>query len=418
MWSCLRLIARLRNHPMLVCAGAAGLALAVLAPAADAQTLDDFFNNQVLQEVRLQVNSKDLQNLHLHFTEDTYYPADFQWSGVKVSNVGIRNRGGGSRNPSKLGLRVEFDHYSPTNFLGLKTLVLNNVWQDASMLHESVAMAFFARMGQPAARAAFTKLYVNNEYSGVYLLEEAVDELFLRRTLGERTGYLFEDIYTYPYYGTDLGDNLGPYKTLFEIKDPHTNDSDSLLYQPIRNLFREVNQARAATWLDVVSQYLDLGQFITHIALENFLAEFDGVLGYAGMNNFYIYRSGATTPHRFIVKDKSQTFSGSDYPIFQNADQNSLTIGAFAFDDLRNQYLDMLSQCAASADATDTPGDVGWLEGEIAREANLIRDAAYADPLKYYTSDAFDQDIVNITQFGHARGKFVTTEVGKARKPQ
>jgi hypothetical protein len=34
-----------------------------------------------------------------------------------------------------------------------------------------------------------------------------------------------------------------------------------------------------------VERYLDVSQFVIHIAIENFLSENDGVLGYTGMNN-------------------------------------------------------------------------------------------------------------------------------------
>ena len=82
-------------------------------------------------------------------------------------------------------------------FLGLKSIVLKNLWQDGSMMHERLAMAFFARMGQPASRQSFCRLYINNELQGLYVIVESVDNSYLDRTLGEHAGYL----YSYQFQG-------------------------------------------------------------------------------------------------------------------------------------------------------------------------------------------------------------------------
>ena len=89
-----------------------------------------------------------------NYSENTYYTADLQWRNIRVRNAGVRSRGSASRNGDKLGLRVDFDRYvTGQRFLGLKSIVLKNLWQDGSFMHEALAMAFFARMGQPAPRA-------------------------------------------------------------------------------------------------------------------------------------------------------------------------------------------------------------------------------------------------------------------------
>jgi CotH protein len=392
--------------------------LASAAAPAGAQTIDDFFNPEVVQEVRLWINSRDLQTLRARFTEDTYYTADLEWRGLRVRNVGVRSRGGGSRNDRKLGLRVEFDHYAKgQRFLGLQTLTLNNVWQEPSMLHESVTMTFFRRMGQPAPRVSFARLILNNQYAGVYLLEELVDPLFLQRTLGRGEGYLFEFIYLndLPFFGGFLGDDFAPYKRLFETKDPHKLDSDSLLFTPIVSLFRDVAQPVDDVWRESVGRYLDLPQFVTHIAIENFLAELDGVLGYAGMNNFYLFRPAGSDQHRFVVKDKSETFYLTEFPIFLRVEENVLATGALSFPDLRATYLDTLLQGVTVANEPDVPGGAGWLEREITRQSDLIRDAVLADPVKQFSNDAFEQEVERLKAFARGRGAFVTAEVAKER---
>src|SRR6266496_6676472 len=83
--------------------------LVMCASAAHAQTVDDLLDPTTLQDVRLTVNARDLQALRADYLQNTYYPADIEWRNVHLRNVAIRSRGTGSRNPIKLGIKIEFD---------------------------------------------------------------------------------------------------------------------------------------------------------------------------------------------------------------------------------------------------------------------------------------------------------------------
>src|SRR5581483_2446001 len=102
----------------------------------------------------------------------------------------------------KPGLHVDFNRYvTGQRFLGLKAVELKNVLEDPSMIRDSLAMELFTRMGQPASRESFARLYLNDAYQGVYAIMESVDETFLQRTLGEDAGYLLKREFVSEYYG-------------------------------------------------------------------------------------------------------------------------------------------------------------------------------------------------------------------------
>src|SRR5262245_45496680 len=102
---------------------------------------DAFFDDKVLHEIALVINSKDWQALQENYLLNTYYPSDFRWRDKVVRNVGIRSRGNASRSAVKPGLRVDFDRYTTDQtFLGLKSFVLRNNTQDPSSLHEPISM--------------------------------------------------------------------------------------------------------------------------------------------------------------------------------------------------------------------------------------------------------------------------------------
>src|SRR5262245_34549094 len=163
---------------------AAGV-LAASAAMASAQTQDEFFDDSSLQDVRITISERDWSDLKAHFDENIYYAADLTWRGVTLRNVGIRSRGGGTRNGTKPGLRVDVNHYvSNQEFLGLKAFELKNMATDPSLLRETVAMKLYAQMGIPVPREAHARLSINNQYAGVFVIVEAIDRTFLSRTLG------------------------------------------------------------------------------------------------------------------------------------------------------------------------------------------------------------------------------------------
>ena len=376
---------------------------------ASAQTAADLFDRDAVQEIRLFINSRDLDQLRTKFREDVYYVVDFQWRNLRVRNAAVRSRGGVSRNPSKPALRIDFNRYTTgQRFVGLKSLVLDNLWQQPSFVAESTTMAFFDRTGQPAPRVSFCRLFINNVYHGVYTIIEAVDTDFLARTLGENAGYLFSYQMQQAFYGDYLGDDLGEYKLRFQPQN-HELESDAILYAPIRDLFREVNQPDDGVWRDRVEQYVDLRQFVTHVATEHFLSEIDGILGTYSMNNFYLYRYAGTSRHRLIAWDKDSTLEFPDFPIFWNAEQNAVFRRAMAHRDLFELYLAVLERCALAAAEDD------WLEREITRAAALVAPHVRADVRKRFSNDEFDQAVIALQQFARERPSFVLKEVQKIR---
>src|SRR5262245_34163456 len=157
-------------------AGILALAAGVLTVAtrlALAQSPSDpsnaLFDDTVIHEIRLFVNSRDWAALKADFQGNTYFPANLRWKDQTVRNIAVRFRGGGSRRPDKPSLRVDFNRYTDgQTFLGLKSFILRNNSQDASNMRERLAMAFFRRMGLPAPRESHTRAFVNNEDLGLF----------------------------------------------------------------------------------------------------------------------------------------------------------------------------------------------------------------------------------------------------------
>lgn len=378
-----------------------------ISPAA-AQTAAELFDGNTIQEIRLSVNSRDLRTLRERFQDNTYYPADLTWRNVKVRNVGIRSRGLGSRNGTKIGLRVDMNRYTGGQTLaGLSTIVLDNLWQDDAMIRERLAFTMFERVGLVAPRESFCRLFINNEYQGLYAITEEIDADFVRRVTGETDATVFEYHYVRDWRFDDLGE-LSNYKPMLEPRT-HRLDADSTLYAPIQNLVREVNGPDDAVWRERVEQYIDLNQFMMHAAVEAFISENDGLLGYAGMNNFYLYRSPGATRHRLFPWDKDNAFLFIDGPI-ATTDTNVLFQRAMTFGDLKELYLSTVEQAARTAAAD------GFLAAEIERLAAQIFDAARSDTRKQFSNQRFDDAVEFMRQFATQRPGLVLDQVARIRR--
>jgi hypothetical protein len=383
-----------------------------------AQSINDFFDGTVLQEIRLEINPKDWATLKANPASNTYYPCNLKWHGLVIENIGIRQRGGSTRNTIKPGLRIDFNRYEAgQTFLGLKSVGLDNMGQDASMMKERLSMELFSKMGLPATREVNVRLYVNDEYSGLYTILESVDKDFLQRIFGENDGFLYEYVLAGNYHFEYLGADPALYSPKYFDPKTHEKDPDPA---PIEAMIRTMNTASDADFASAMAPYLDLELFMKHLAVEDFIAEIDGIL--TGMNNFNLYRFENKNLSQFIVKDKDLTFGGTfnkvnrySTSLLFNASKNVLIRRAMNVKKARDAYFNTLAYTAAVAGRSG-----GWLESEITRIYNQIRTAAYEDQRKICydgnaqnlcTNAAFEAEVASNLEFARKRSDFVLSQI-------
>jgi hypothetical protein len=397
-----------RRSALVWLAGGACLLLSRSAPVT-AQSSSDLFDIQRIHDVRLTMHPRELALLRANWQLNTFYPATFQWGSVRVRDVAVRSRGLGSRNPTKLGLEVDFDRYvAGRRFVGLSSLVLDNLWQDKSMIREAMAVALFHRVGMPASRLSFARFFLNNEFQGLYALVEPIDTEFLGRAYQDPGGYLYEYKWLFDFRAGYLGDGLDAYKPVFEPRS-HESESDEALYGPLRDLFRAVNQSDDGSWRSAVESHLNLQQLVRYVAIEAYVTENDGFLGYAGLNNHYWYRPANSGQHQVIVWDKDQAFLFLDSSIFRDVETNEILRRALAEPDLLTLFLDTLDECVNRASEDD------WFANELERVVSLIQPVVEADTRKQFTTEEFFTDVEHLRAFAAQRPGDVRDQVNRSR---
>jgi len=363
------------------------LSLLVAAPSAFAA--DPMFDPGRLHEIRLVMDPADWTALRNNFRSNDYYAANISIDGEVVQQVGIRSRGKGSRSGDKPGLKVDFNRYQKAQeFHNYKSIELLNIVQDQSMLREALSLQVFQAMGVPATQIGWARVTVNDEYWGVYNIKEDISKPFLGNNLGDKEGNLFKYEYADVWgFQTRGGGDAGAYIPLpFE---PKTNE-DTFDPSALVNFVKAINEAPEASISSATAAFVDVNQFLTYIAVENAVAESDGVLGMQGMNNFFIYQLAGQTKFVFLPWDKNNSFNSPNWPILQGVDANVLAKKLLANAAQKQFYLDQVKKAANNYVTT------AFLGPKLEAAYAMIREAVIADTKKPYSSSDFETAVTGL----------------------
>jgi hypothetical protein len=196
-------------------------------------------------------------------------------------NVKIKLKGSASYRPlsEKSAFKIKFEE---APFRGLKYITLNNMVEDPSMIHETLAYTAFRGAGVPASRTGYAYVYVDGEDYGVHLNIEALDGVALAKRFGS-----FDDATQHLYEGEDGHDAYPGGAGQFEIDEGGDDRSD------LEALVEAVNSNGSSSWASRVAAVIDLQEMTRMWAVEKYIGQWDGYAGRNGEtwlpNNYYLY---------------------------------------------------------------------------------------------------------------------------------
>ncbi|MGH2976562.1 MAG: CotH kinase family protein [Solirubrobacterales bacterium] len=189
----------------------------------------------------------------------------------------------------KPGFKVKFK--KTETVLGLRKLTLNNMVQDPSMVHETLAYAAFRANGLPASRTGFAYVRLNSHDIGVYLDLESLDDIALAKVFGS-----FDKDTGQHLYEGEQGDDVVPGGAEdFEVDEGNDEPGEQ---EDLEALIEAVNGAGPAPWSGRVDPYADLAEMTRFWAVEKYIDHWDGYSGHASQeqvengerpNNYYLY---------------------------------------------------------------------------------------------------------------------------------
>lgn len=176
--------------------------------------------------------------------------------------------------------------------LGLRKLTLNNMTQDASMVHESLAYRAFAAAGVPASRSGYAYVWLNGKNYGLHLDLESLDTISLPKIFQVPQ---FDSVTQHLYEAAEYGADFYPGKeSRFEVDEGEEDESD------LTALIAAVDAAAPGGSIPPgLAGMVDLAEMTRMWAVEKYIGHWDG---YAGVgipwepefnehrpNNYYLY---------------------------------------------------------------------------------------------------------------------------------
>ena len=371
------------------------------------------FNDSIIPRIDILIDAGNLDLIFTNPESDTEYPATFIFTtptgSDTLQNIGFRLRGNTSRWSGKKSYKVSFNTYDPEkNFYGLEKMNINGEHNDPSILRAKLCWDMLRYIGVAASRANHVALYINQNYYGVYLNVEHIDEEFTRSRYGDKHGNLYKCLY--PADLDYIDTNAEEYKfendgrRAYELKTNEDYDD----YNDLAGLINIINNAPQEEFVCQIKKTFNVSDFLKIAAADVLTGNWDN---YSYLkNNFYLYRNPSTGIFEFIPYDLDNTYGVDWFDIdwanrdiydWSNSDEERPLydrIMAFTeFRDLFSYYMDWL---------LDNYFNQAYLFKRIDQIHTMIRPFVLNDPyypLDYgYQISDFDNS-VNITIGAHVK---------------
>jgi spore coat protein CotH len=243
--------------------------------------------------------------------EFTYVRGAIQFEGATFSNVAVRYKGNGtflgSRNAEKKSLKVDLNKFVKGQKLAdVATINLHNAITDASYMNEALAYKLHRDARVPAPRTAYARVNISNgsehknEYFGLYVMVENVDDEFTKETFQTKGGALFKPVT--PSLFEDLGDDWEKYTQTYDPKDKPSKKEIARVLE----MCRLVSKASDEDFAAKLGDYIDIDAFARYMAVTVYLSDLDGILGPG--QNFYLYLHPQTQKFHWIAWDQDHSF--------------------------------------------------------------------------------------------------------------
>ena len=270
---------------------------------ADDTALAAFYRPDEVQSVHLRVAVADVRRMLAALPKLIDVPATFRWRDTTVENVSVRFKGNSSSNPKqphKRSFLIKFDTYDKDRrFIGLRQASLDNGVQFGSLFSEPIITDILRDHGVPAHRCNYARLYLNEEYRGVYVNVERIDESFVERRLPDAGGALFKVDEGGPGCNlTFLGDDPTLYLKAFEAKTRSARKEPTRLVEFIKL----INRTDPKEFAKALDSRMEVDEFLRVTAVLLFSGAFDQLTGW-NPHNYFLYHDGKRDRWRYFPWD-------------------------------------------------------------------------------------------------------------------
>lgn len=268
------------------------------------------FCDTIVPRVDVFINPDTLQWLYENVESNQEFHADFIFSDGTVSDtvedIGFRLRGNTSRYSQKKSFKVSFNtFFSGRKYEGVEKLNLNGEHNDPSVIRAKLCWDLLDEFDLPSARSNHVRLYINNNYYGLYLNVEHIDEEFAGLRFGNQGGNLFKCLWPadLDYLGSDPDlykfENNG--RRAYDLKTNTTADD----YSDIAHFINVLNNSSAQDFFCKTEEVLNIFDYAKIAALDILTGNWDGYI--YNKNNFYLYHNQESDRFEYVPYDLDNT---------------------------------------------------------------------------------------------------------------
>lgn len=348
--------------------------------------------------------------------------------GVLINDgAGARYRGntsfsgmGGDGTPTKKSINIKLDYINAaSDLMGYDTLNLNNAYGDKTLMRE---MVYFNVMQAYTIcpRCSLAKLYINNEFWGVYSFAQQEDGSLIKEWCPSNNGDRWRAP-NMPGMGTGpggwpggggpggsssvsalsyLGTNLATYRANYQLKT--TNSTNA--WERLRHATDVLNNTPTNQLRDKVEDVLAVDRWLWFLAIENIFADDDSYFNKGADYGFYYEpESGRIHP---VEHDGNESFVPADVqlsPVQGSTGTSRPLLGRLlAIPELRQRYL---AHMRVVLHEFFNPPTMTYLINEYSA---LSLDAIAADTKKRFTMAVYSNNLTSLKTFVANRHKFLT----------
>lgn len=341
----------------------------------------------------IEMDSQYLTILYGNPWTDEYFPAIFVCDSIKYK-CEVRFRGGTTRNLPKKSWRLKFEN--DDNIFNAEKINLNAEYRDRTLMRNHLAMKLFQYSGYPSANTRYINFFVNNEYKGVFLQVEEVDQNFIARN--NRHG---NSLYKAKNHGANMAPitNYEAYFTSWDKKIGHGYD-----YKDIQLLFSKFLYWNKQDFESNIENEVDVDNVLNYFAVEFAIVSID-----CFTKNLFLFYNTDKNVWEIFPWDNDAAFGnhlrGNYRSSYVRFDKGSLSEFQILFQRLmesgnrRNSFNEKISKIIN--DGFD------YLKSEIDFTYNQIKNDVYQDESKICTNTAFDGSIEQLKNFLIDRAAFL-----------
>ena len=270
------------------------------------------FRDDIIPTIKILISQDSLNTLLAPGNEESnyHYHATFIFNNGEiidtVENVGFRLRGNTSRHAEKKSFKVSFNTYVPgRKWYGLEKLNINGEHNDPTISRSKICWDLMREMEIPASRSKHVKLFFNDQYAGLFINVEHIDEEFVQLRFGNNDGNLYKCLW--PADLNYKGNNPNLYKEApfgrrtYELKTNTVGDD----YSDLAHFIDVLNNTPISDLPCELEKIFNVNTYLKAMAADILTGNWDGPI--FNKNNFYLYHNIATGQFEYIPYDLDNT---------------------------------------------------------------------------------------------------------------